>query len=138
MSVFYPCCRGCCSFFWQIMAGQYYLLLNKVNDISFLNTVHTVIYLWAAGVIPISISGLGVREGLAVYFFSTHGIPNAYAIATSLFLFVVNQIIPALAGIYYIHQKRAYFKEVKRSFHSTLEMYRSFRNGKLKKNNRND
>jgi uncharacterized membrane protein YbhN (UPF0104 family) len=116
-----------------IMAGQYYLLLNKVNDISFLNTAHTVIYLWASGVVPISISGLGIREGLAVYFFRTYGIPNAYAIATSLFLFVLNQIMPALAGIYYIHQKRAHFKEIKRSFHSTLEIYKSFRNTKSRK-----
>ena len=113
-----------------IMAGQYYLLLNKVNNISFLDTAHTVIYLWASGVVPISISGLGIREGLAMFFFRMYGIPNAYAVATSLFLFVLNQVIPALAGIYYIHKKRANFKEIRRSFHSTLEIYKSFRNNK--------
>jgi hypothetical protein len=116
-----------------IMASQYYLLLNQVNDISFLDTTHTVIYLWASGVVPISISGLGIREGLAMFFFRMYGIPNAYAMATSLFLFVLNQVIPAFAGIYYIHKKRANFKEIRRSFHSSLEIYKSFRNNKSRK-----
>jgi hypothetical protein len=116
-----------------IMAGQYYILLNQVNHISFLDTAHTTVYLWASGVVPISISGLGVREGLAVYFFRLYGIPNAYAIATSLFLFVINQVLPALFGIYYIHKKRQHFKEIRGTFRSTLEIYKSFRNNKTGK-----
>jgi uncharacterized membrane protein YbhN (UPF0104 family) len=118
------------SFNFVVMASQYYILLNQVHHISFLDTAHTSIYLWASGVVPVSISGLGVREGLAVYFFRMHGIPNAYAIATSLFLFVLNQVLPALFGIYYIYKNRRYFREIRRSFHSTLEIYKSFRNNK--------
>lgn len=113
-----------------IMGGQYYILLNKVNAISFVDTMHTSVYLWASGVVPISISGLGVREGLAVYFFQRYGIPNAFAMATSLFLFVLNQVFPALFGIYYIQKKRQHFHEIKSTFRSTLEIYKSFRNNK--------
>jgi hypothetical protein len=121
----------CVNFF--IMASQYYILLNKVNTITFIDTAHTSIYLWASGVVPVSISGLGVREGLAVYFFHIYGIPSAYAMATSLFLFVLNQVVPAFFGIYFIYKKRQHFREIRHTFRSTLEIYKSFRNNKLGK-----
>jgi len=115
---------------FSIMAVQYYILLNQVNSISLLDTFHTVIYLWGAGIIPISISGLGIREGLAVYFLKIYGIPAAYAVATSLFLFTLNTIFPALVGIYYIYMKRNYLKEMKDSVRSTRELIHNLRNHK--------
>jgi hypothetical protein len=89
-----------------------------------------VIYLWGAGVIPISISGLGIREGLAVYFLRMYGIAAAYAVATSLFLFALNTIIPALIGIYFIYRKRTYLKDIGDSVRSTRELIHNLRNGK--------
>jgi uncharacterized membrane protein YbhN (UPF0104 family) len=113
-----------------IMSLQYYVLLNQVAPISFPATLHTTVYLWSAGIVPISISGLGVREGLAVYFFRYYGIAPAYAVATSLFLFTLNGIIPALAGVFYIYKHRAQFREIKSSLTSSREII-----GALFKNN---
>jgi hypothetical protein len=113
-----------------IMSLQYYVLLNQVSPISFPATLHTTVYLWSAGIVPISISGLGVREGLAVYFFRYYGIAPAYAVATSLFLFTLNGIIPALAGVFYIYKHRAQFREIKSSLASSREII-----GALFKNN---
>jgi glycosyltransferase 2 family protein len=126
-------------FFWSIifsagvyavMVMQYFILLNDAYPISLAATSYTVVYLWSAGIVPISISGLGVREGLAVYFFNLYGVPGAYAVATSLFLFAINAIIPALIGIYYIYQKRDHLKDVKNTMHSSRELWKSLRKNK--------
>jgi len=113
-----------------IMSLQYYILLNQVAPISFPATLHTTVYLWSAGIVPISISGLGVREGLAVYFFRYYGVAPAYAVATSLFLFTINAIVPALAGVFYIYKYRSQFREIKSSLASSREII-----GALFKNN---
>ena len=105
-----------------IMALQYYILLNELHPIAFPATLHTVVYLWASGIVPVSISGLGVREGLAVYFFKFYGIAPAYAVATSLFLFTLNAIVPALIGVFYIYKHRTLFTEIKGSIASTRQI----------------
>ena len=105
-----------------IMTLQYFILLNQVDPISLPATLHTVVYLWSAGIVPISISGLGIREGLAVYFFRFYGVAPAYAVATSLFLFTINAIIPALIGVYYIYKHRAHFREFRKSLASSREI----------------
>ena len=110
-----------------IMLLQYYILLRTAYPISFSATAYTVVYLWSAGLIPVSISGLGIREGLAVYFFGLYGVPAAFAVATSLFLFVFNAILPALVGVYYIYQKREHLKEIKTSLQSTKNLVNSLR-----------
>ena len=113
-----------------VMVLQYYILIVEQYQIDLLATSITVIYLWSAGVIPISISGLGVREGLAVYFFNFYGVPAAYALATSLFLFVLNAILPALIGIPYIYRKREHFREFRSSLQTSREILRSLRSTK--------
>jgi uncharacterized membrane protein YbhN (UPF0104 family) len=115
---------------FSIMSIQYYILLNQVNTISLVATFHAVIYLFGSGVIPISISGLGVREGLAVYFLKMYGIPAAHAVATSLFLFTINTVTPALLGIYFIYKKRSHLKEIKSTVLSTRTILRNIRNGR--------
>lgn len=121
-------------FIYLIMAIQYFILLNLVNSISFLETMHTVIYLWGAGIVPISISGLGVREGLAVYFLEWYGVNPAHAVATSLFLFFLNTIIPAIIGVYFIYQKRQHLKDMKDTVKSTRSLWQELKN--IKENSR--
>lgn len=113
-----------------IMTVQYYILLNGVRQISLYNTGQTVVYLWGAGVIPISISGLGVREGLAAYFLAQYGFTPASAVATSLFLFTINNIFPAIYGSYYLYKKRSHFKDIGQTIRSSREMWKKLKNGK--------
>jgi hypothetical protein len=117
-----------------VMVIQYYILLQDAYPVSIGPVAYTVVYLWSAGVIPISISGLGIREGLAVYFFNLYGVPAAFAVATSLFLFVINAIVPALIGVYYIYKKRAHLQEIKSTISSTW----SFINGLRQKKNKTE
>jgi len=111
-----------------IMIIQYFILLNQVNSIQFTETMHTVVFLWGSGIVPISISGLGVREGLAVYFLKMYGIYPAHAVATSLFLFFLNTIIPALIGVYFIYKKRQHLKDMKDTLKSTRSLWKELRN----------
>ncbi len=85
---------------------QYYLLLNDVQSIAFLDTLLSVIFIWGAGLLPITVSGLGVRENLAVFFFAKYGIPAYTAVGVSLLIFFINAIIPAMIGVVFILKKR--------------------------------
>jgi len=125
-------------FIYMIMVIQYYILLNLVTSIGFPATMHTVIYLWGSGIVPISVSGLGIREGLAVYFLKMYGIFPAYAVATSLFLFFLNTIVPALIGVYFIYKKRQHLKDMKDSFKSTRSLFNELKKNKEISKNQNE
>lgn len=55
--------------------------------------------IWIIMTIPISLSGLGVREGAFVFFFSQIGVLPADAVAISLLYYSYNIIIGAIGGI---------------------------------------
>jgi len=49
--------------------------------------------------VPFTFSGLGVRENLSVYLFGLFGITAPVAVATSLFVFITNFLMPAFIGL---------------------------------------
>lgn len=51
-----------------------------------------------AQVIPISISGLGVREGLFALFLHPLGVPRSQAIALGLLLYLLNLVVSLLGA----------------------------------------
>ena len=67
-------------------------------------------YIWAGSlmlfvksVIPsISLGDLGVREGAAVFFLLPFGISNVDAFNASIFLFLINILLPAILGLFYL------------------------------------
>jgi len=113
---------------------QYYILLNESHTIGFYETTLTSIFIWGSGLIPISVSGLGVRENLAAFFLARYQIPPFAAVGTSLLVFFINAIIPALIGSIFIIRRRADLKDAKGTFKSvTQSIYNSGRdrlNGK--------
>ncbi|HWR21521.1 MAG TPA: lysylphosphatidylglycerol synthase domain-containing protein, partial [Verrucomicrobiae bacterium] len=52
--------------------------------------------------LPISIAGLGLREGSAVYFFSKVGLDSASALSLSLLFFAVTALCSGLGGIAFL------------------------------------
>ncbi len=88
------------------IALQYFYLLNISFEISFYETAIVTVFIWGAGLIPISISGLGVRENLSVFFLSQFGIPGYTAVAISLLVFFINAILPAIAGVFIIIKRK--------------------------------
>jgi glycosyltransferase 2 family protein len=48
--------------------------------------------------IPITISGLGLREGFAIHFLKDFGFGAEQAVAATLSVFLMHDVIPALVG----------------------------------------
>ncbi len=90
---------------------QYNILLNDSGSISLWNTVLAVTMIWGSGLLPISVSGLGVRENTAVFFLGLFHFPAAAATGIALLLFFINIILPALIGAIFIFHRRNELKE---------------------------
>ena len=93
------------------LVAQYHILLNDTHTIGVTDTILTAVFIWGAGLIPISVSGLGVREGFAVYFLGRQGIGAPIAVGVSLFVFSLNVLLPAFIGVIFIYRRRKYLKE---------------------------
>jgi len=88
--------------FYSCFLIQYALLVSAFsNHFDFGN------YLWAANLImfaktiipPISFGELGIREGASVYFLTKMGETASVGFNSSIFLFIINLLIPALIGV---------------------------------------
>jgi uncharacterized protein (TIRG00374 family) len=56
-------------------------------------------FIWIIITIPISLSGLGVREGAFIFFFSQVGVTNSDAVAISLLYYSYNVIVGIVGGL---------------------------------------
>ena len=56
--------------------------------------------------LPLTLGELGVREGLAVFFFAGLEVPAPAALQASLLLFLFNLVLPALAGLLWMWKRK--------------------------------
>lgn len=114
-----------------VLIFQYYILLNNGASIGIEQTALSVIFIWGAGLIPISVSGLGVRETLAAYFLALYGIAAETAVASAFFIFLTNIILPALIGAFFIYMKRKTLGSAGREIkQATKNIYRQYKDKK--------
>jgi uncharacterized protein (TIRG00374 family) len=81
---------------------------------AFSNHTEIVNYFWVAILImfsktfipPISIGEVGVREGISVFFLTKMGETASAAFNASIFLFMINILLPALIGLFLIFRRR--------------------------------
>ena len=70
-------------------------------------------YFWAGNLImfaktvipPVSLGELGIREGASIYFLTQLGETSIVAFNASIFLFIINLLIPALIGLVLLFRK---------------------------------
>lgn len=70
-------------------------------------------YLWAGSLImfvktvipPISLGELGIREGASVFFLTRFGEASSVAFNASIFLFIINILLPSLVGLFLLLKK---------------------------------
>jgi uncharacterized protein (TIRG00374 family) len=87
---------------------QYVLLV-----LAFSHNQNLLEYFWAGNLImfaktvipPISLGELGIREGASVYFLTQLGETSAVAFNASIFLFIINLLIPAFIGLVLLFRK---------------------------------
>ncbi len=94
------------------LSAQYYLIFRNPYPLKGSLILATTALLWSSGLVPFTISGMGIREWLASYLFPLQGITAADAVAATLFIFFLNSILPAVIGVYYIHRRRHHLKDI--------------------------
>lgn len=86
---------------------QYHAIINHFAELSFSKIIISTPLVILANSIPISYSGLGLRETFALEVFSKYGIASEVIITATLTVFFFNTVIPALVGLgIIIRQKR--------------------------------
>ena len=81
-----------------LMSFQFYLLLSSLQPVDWQVGLTLPIILVVSS-LPISIMGLGLREGTAALLLSRYGVPMEAAVAAAFSLFVINALLPGLVGL---------------------------------------
>lgn len=81
-----------------VMYLQYYLILNQMGAINLINTWIGMALTNVSNSIPITVAGLGLREGFAIHFLRDFSFSAEQAVAATLSLFIFQDLIPALVG----------------------------------------
>ncbi len=81
---------------------EFYYLVSAFENVN-LTTIYLIAPLITIStVLPISIMGLGVREGLSVFLLAKYGISPPTALSAAFLLFVINNLTIGLIGIVYL------------------------------------
>ncbi len=94
--------------FYACFILQYALLV-----IAFAHEFHLLKFIWAGTLMmfaktvipPISFGELGIREGASIFFLMTFGFSEAVGFNASIFLYLINVLLPALAGLLLLPRK---------------------------------
>lgn len=76
----------------------FFFLLRAFLPVEFPVALATFPWVVMAGGLPVSLSGLGAREGVAALLLARYTIPAVVAVDTALLLFVFSALLPALLG----------------------------------------
>lgn len=85
---------------------NYYLL--KAMDITLISLWHCTLMIpiiSAVSMLPVSINGLGVREGAYVLLFGKLGLSAAQALTLSLSFFIIVTIVSLLGGVFFVMER---------------------------------
>jgi len=85
------------SLFFDIAA--FYFIINSFERLSFSHSLLIFPIILITAVIPISISGLGVRETAAIYLLANFNINAQASFNASLLIFLIGSVIPAFIGM---------------------------------------
>jgi uncharacterized membrane protein YbhN (UPF0104 family) len=82
---------------WAELAS-FFFLLRAFSSTGFTTALATYPYIVLAGDLPVSFSGVGVREGAAALLLSLYAVPPVAAVDVSLVWFVFAMLLPAILG----------------------------------------
>ncbi|MBR9976462.1 MAG: flippase-like domain-containing protein [Bacteroidetes bacterium] len=91
----------CSILFYLTFLLQFFLLLSAFGPVDLLSALAGIstIFLIKTIIPPITLGELGIREGASVYVLGHAGILAAAAFNAALLLFVINILLPSLAGL---------------------------------------
>lgn len=86
----------------------FFFLLRAFHPVEFATALATFPLIVMAGGLPVSLSGLGLREGVAALLLTRFAIPPGVAVDVALLLFAFSALIPALlGGVWLLVDRRA-------------------------------
>jgi len=83
---------------YGVVIVQFYHLLNHYDHGRLWMVILAQPLIMLTNILPLTIGGLGIREGTAMVLLSSFGVPQAAAIASAFMLFLLNTALPALIG----------------------------------------
>jgi uncharacterized membrane protein YbhN (UPF0104 family) len=87
--------------------ASFFFLLRAFSPTEFATALATYPYIVLAGDLPVSFSGVGVREGAAAMLLSPYAVPSGAAVGASLVWFVFAVLLPAALGAFWLVAERA-------------------------------
>jgi len=91
---------------WAELAS-FFFLLRAFFPAGFTTAVATYPYIVLAGDLPLSFSGMGVREGAAALLLTPYAVPSEAAVDAALLWFAFAILLPAVLGIIWLLAERA-------------------------------
>jgi len=86
--------------------AQFYVLVSVQHHVSVTGTVFAFSLMILSNLLPVSISGIGVREAVAALALGRLGVPAAAAVNASILSFVINTALPGLVGSFMLARVR--------------------------------
>jgi len=84
---------------------QFGLLLNAFGPVSFLAVFSVLPIIVLISNFPITIGGLGLREGVAALMLNSFGVSPAIAVTASFLLFCINNLLPGAIGFMFFSNR---------------------------------
>ncbi len=91
---------------YALVTTQYYFMLLPEKVLTWLEMASVVIILIGSAMIPISYSGLGVREGVGIFLFQRFDVGQEIVVGMTLLIFLLNIVLPAIVGMVVIFKFR--------------------------------
>ena len=89
---------------------QFYLILNAFKNVPFFHSIFMISLVIFFNSLPITLSGLGIRELLSVYFFKVLAVSSASAASAAFLIFCINILIPTFIGfVLHLIPKKNYY-----------------------------
>jgi uncharacterized protein (TIRG00374 family) len=98
---------SCCLTFVDLVT--FYVLLRCFVDVKFAVVMFVFPLVLLTNVAPITISGLGLREGTAIALLALFGISSAAAFNATFLSYLLNSVAPAVAGAVYVKNMKLSF-----------------------------
>jgi len=83
---------------YGVVIVEFYWLVNNYQSCRFDVVCLSQPLIMLVNIVPVTIAGLGVREGAAVVLLSSFGVAGPVAISSAFMLFLLNTALPALIG----------------------------------------
>lgn len=111
------------SLFLQVtyIACVYLIGIALGMEVPFRFYLSSIPLIWIITMIPVSISGIGLREGGFVFFFSMIGVKSEKSIALSLLVFSQMVLIGLIGGIMYLSFPLVEKKQLKNQINDTIQ-----------------